>query len=105
MSCVLSCVWFFVTPWTVAHQAPLSMESSRQEYWSGLPHPTPGDIPNSGMEPVSLASPTLVGIFFTTMSPGKPPNYVHYLLAIWALVCLADVPWLPCPSVDSSLSL
>ena len=49
----LSCV--FVTPWTVAHQAPLSMGFSRQDYWSGSPFPPPGDISNSGMEPKSPA--------------------------------------------------
>ena len=59
--CVLSCVWCFVTPWTVACQAPLSMEFSRQEYWSGLPSPTPGDLPDPGMEPESPASPPLAG--------------------------------------------
>ena len=46
---------FFVTPWTVAHQAPLSMGCPRQEYWSGLPFPSPGDLPNPGVEPTSLA--------------------------------------------------
>ena len=45
----------FVTPWTVAPQAPLAMEFPRQEYWSGLPFPSPGDLPNSGMEPKSPA--------------------------------------------------
>ena len=45
-----------VTPWTVAHQTPLSMEFSRQEYWSGLPFPSPGNLPNSGIEPRSLTS-------------------------------------------------
>ena len=49
----------FVTPRTVAHQAPLSVEFSRQEYWSGLPFPSPGDLPNPGIEPMSLVSPTL----------------------------------------------
>ena len=44
-----SCVWLFVTPWTVDHQASLSMELFRQEYWSGLPFPSPGDLPNPGM--------------------------------------------------------
>ena len=58
-----------VTPWAVAHQAPLSMEFSRQEYWSGLPFPTPGDLP--GIEPASLASPALAGGFFTTVPLGK----------------------------------
>ena len=43
----------FATPWTVAHQAPLSMKFSRQEYWSGLSFPTPGDLPNRGIEPAS----------------------------------------------------
>ena len=46
---LLSRVWFFVTPWTVARQAPLFMELSRQEYWSGLPFPSPGDLPNPGI--------------------------------------------------------
>ena len=55
-----------VTPWTVAHQAPLSMGFSRQEYWKGLPFPSPGDLPNPGIEPTSLTSPTLAGRFFTT---------------------------------------
>ena len=53
---VLSRVWLFVTPWTVAHQAPLSMGFSRQEHWSGLPFPPPGDLPDVGMEPTSPAS-------------------------------------------------
>ena len=47
----LSCVWLFVTPWTVARQAPLFMGFSRQEYWSGLPFPSPGDLPDLGIEP------------------------------------------------------
>ena len=54
------------TPWTVAHQAPLSMGFSSQEYWSRLPSPSPGDLPNPGVEPTSLASPALAGGFFTT---------------------------------------
>ena len=51
----------FVTPWTVARQAPLPMGFSRQEYWSGLPFPSPGDLPNPGITPASLASPALGG--------------------------------------------
>ena len=62
----------FVTPWTVAHQAPLSVGFSRQEYWSGLPCPPPGDLPYPGIKPVSLAFPALAGRFFTTRAPGKP---------------------------------
>jgi len=67
--CVLSCfslVWLLATPWTVALQAPLSMEFSRQEYWSELPWPSSGDLPNPGIEPVSLKSPALAGGFFTS---------------------------------------
>ena len=60
----LSCVSFLATPWTVACQTPLSMRFSRQEYWRGLPFPSSGDLPNSGIEPVSLASPVLAGGFF-----------------------------------------
>ena len=54
-----------VIPWTVAHQAPLSMGFSRQEYWSELPFPLPGDLPNPGIESMSLKSPALAGRFFT----------------------------------------
>ena len=61
-----------VTPLTVAWQAPLSMEFSRQEYWHGLPFPTPADLPNPGIEPGSLASPALMGKFLTSEPPGKP---------------------------------
>ena len=52
---LLSCLWLFATLWTVAHQAPPSMGFSRQEYWSGLPFPSPGDLPNPGIEPGSPA--------------------------------------------------
>ena len=77
-ACVLShfsCVRLFVTLWTVACQAPVSVGFSRQEYWSGLPCPPPGDLPDPGIETVSLMSPTLAGRFFTTQPPGKPPIY------------------------------
>ena len=56
----------FVTPWTVALQASLSMKISRQEYWSGLPFPPPGDLRDPGIEPTSLTSPVVAGRFFTT---------------------------------------
>ena len=65
-TCVLSRVWLFAAPWTVAHQASLSMGFPRQEYWSGLPFPPPGHLPNPGIKPVSLTSPALAGGFFTT---------------------------------------
>ena len=61
----------FVTPWTVAHQAPLSMGFPRQEYCSELPFSPPGDLPDPEVEPTS---PVLAGGFFTTESPGKPPE-------------------------------
>ena len=56
---VKSCHTLFATPWTVAHQAPLFMEVSRQEYWSGLPFPSAGDLPNPGMEPSECLLPLL----------------------------------------------
>ena len=68
-----------MTPRTVARQAPLSMVFSRQEYWSGLLHTPPGDLPDPGMEPVSLMSPALAGGFFTTVPPGKPTEVVGEL--------------------------
>ena len=68
-------VQLFVTPWTIARQAPLSMEFSRQEYWRGLPFSTPGDLPSPGMEPMSLVSPLLADRFFTTVPLGSS-NYI-----------------------------
>ena len=67
-------VQFFVTPWTVACQAPLSMGFSRQEYWSGLPFPSPGDLPYSGIEQTSLMSPALAAWFFTTCAAWEVPQ-------------------------------
>ena len=71
-----NCFRLFVTLWTVALQAPLSMEFSRQEYWIRLPFPPPGDLPNPEIEPVSLVSPALAGGFFTSVPPGKPNTCV-----------------------------
>ena len=73
-ACMLSCFTrarLFATLWTVAHQTPLSVGFSRQEYWSGLPCPPPGDLPDPGMEPVSLMSPALAGGFFTTSATSE----------------------------------
>ena len=67
----LSRVQFCVTPWTIAHQAPLTMELSRPEYWRGLPFPSPGDLPNPGIEPTSLASFALAGGCLPAVPPGK----------------------------------
>ena len=73
----LSCVLLFSTPWTVAYQDPLSMGFSRQEYWCGLPLPSPGDLPDPGIEPGSL---TLGEDSLPSEPPGKPscPTYVHF---------------------------
>ena len=73
-----------MTPWTVASQAPLSMEFSRQEYWSGLPFPPPEDLPDPGIKPLSLISPALAGRFLTNVPPGK-----------WSNNTLSDNPWGP----------
>ena len=67
---LLSRVRLFVTSWTVARQVPLSMGCPRQEYWGGLPFPSPGELPDPGIKPIS---PTLAGRIFTTQPPGKPP--------------------------------
>ena len=68
------------TSWTVVSQAPLSMEFSRLEYWSGLPYPSPGALPDPGIEPASLASPALAGGFFTTNATwGEKENWMTIL--------------------------
>ena len=74
-----SCGTFSVTPWTVACQAPRSMGFSRQEYWRGLPFPTPGNLPDPGVEPASLA---MAGWFFTIEPPGKPEERMLLLLLL-----------------------
>ena len=75
--CVLSCSVMadgrlFATLWAVVHQTPLSMGFSSQQYWSRLPFPPPGHLPDPGIEPASPWSPALTGRFFTTEQPGKP---------------------------------
>ena len=81
--CILPCALFLLLPgmqhdaeggMIVTSQAPLSMGFSRQEYWSGLPCPPPGDLPNPGIEPVSLTSPALAGRFFTTSATWEAPE-------------------------------
>ena len=66
-------VQLFETLWTIFHQAPLSMGFSRQEYWSGLPCPLPGDLSGPRIEPTCLASPALAGRFFTTSATWEVP--------------------------------
>ena len=70
-TCMLSHVQLFRTPWTVAHQAPLSMGFPRQEYSSGVPFPTPEEIPDPGITAMSPVSPPRAGRFFTTAPPGN----------------------------------
>ena len=73
LCCGFSHVQLCVTQWTAVHQAPLFTGFSRQEYWSGLPCPPPGDLPNPGIKPASLKSPALAGEVFTTSAPPTLP--------------------------------
>ena len=73
-----NCVWLFATLWTVAHQIPLSIGFSRQEYWSALPFPSPGDLPDPGIKAASLMSPALVDRFFTTSTTRVVCIYMSY---------------------------
>ena len=95
----LSHVQLFVTPWTVAHQAPPSMGFSRQEYWSGLPFPSPGDLPNPGIE---AGSPALQTDSLPTELQGKPticssPNqnkFFFHVLTYKHLQACMEIKWL-----------
>ena len=98
----LSCVRLFATPWTVAYQAPPSMGFSRQEYWSGLPFPSLGDLPNPGIEP---RSPTLQADFLTSWATREAPNgnerhepnlSDHRLSRdLWSMLLLCTITWVP----------
>ena len=79
----LSHVQLFATPWTVAHQAPPPMGFSRQEYWSGLPFPSPGDLPDPGIEP---RSPALQADTLTYEPPGKPKN-IYLFISVLVVAC------------------
>ena len=79
----LSRVWLFATPWTVAHQAPPSMGFSSQEYCSGVPFPSPGDLPNPGIEP---RSPAFQADTLTSEPPGnRHSNLLKWLVHWWDL--------------------
>ena len=81
-----SCLQLFVTLWAVAHRASLSMGFSRQEYWSGLPCPPLEDLPDPGVEPMSLNSPALAGGFFTTSTTwGAPDVNVNVFVVVFIL--------------------
>ena len=78
-------VQLFVSLWTIAHRAPRSVGFSRQEYWSGVPFPSPGDLLTPGTECVSLRSPALAGGFFTTSATWEALiNYVGYEAIFWS---------------------
>ena len=109
--CVLSCfsrVWLCETPWTVARQVPLSMGFSRQEYWSGLPCPPPGDLSDPGIKPVSLTlhvPPALAGRFFTTSATWEalhshnpeetvPSKVTSELLVVKVIASWSSTSWI-----------
>ena len=81
----LSCIWFFATPWTVAIQASLSMEFSRQEYWSGLPFPSPEELPNPGVEPWSPASQADSLSSALQGTPSKSLSHVWLFVTPWTV--------------------
>ena len=82
-ACLVGRDWLFETPWNVARQPPLSVGFSRQEYWSGLPFPPPGDLPDPG---IKLMPPASGGGFFTTELLGKPSILYIFLLKFWRQV-------------------
>ena len=90
-SSCFSCAQLFVSLWTAAHLAPLSMGVSRQDYWSGMPCPSAGDLPDPGSEPRSPASPALAGGFFTIEPPGKPQSVQLSPKVQLRLVCICSV--------------
>ena len=99
--------------WTLTHRDPLSMRFSRQEYWSGLPYPPPGDPPHPGIKPMSRMSPALAEDLFTTSAAWGAPfiwsiSAVHWLSRVWWTLCfpmgcsMPDVPPSPSPGVCSN---
>ena len=81
LSC-FSCVLLFVTVGAIAHQAPLSMGFSKQEYGSGLPCPPPGDLPDPGIKPTSLMSPAWQVAYLALAPPGKPTSLLRLYLIL-----------------------
>ena len=97
--------------WTVAHHAPLSLGFSRQEYWSALPFPPPGDLPDPGIEPMSPISPALASGYFTTVPNGKLVLYsrtlvfIHSIYTILYIHSIYTHPKLPMQPSHASLPL
>ena len=90
-----SCVRLCATQWTIAPQAPLSMGFSRQDYWSGLPCPPPGNLPDPGIKPISLMSPASAGRFFNTIL-GKRQKYKKWEAKMECWVNSFPAGLLPC---------
>ena len=95
-------VWHIMTPWTVAHQAPLSMGFPKQECWSGLPFPTPGDIPD--LQPKSPRSPAVAVGFFTTMPPGNQLVIQFSSVQLLSRVLLFATPWIVARQASLSIT-
>ena len=108
---VLSCVQLFAILWIGAHQAPVSMEFSRKEYWGGLPFPTPGNLPDPGIEPASLVSPALAGDFFFFFKPltylGNPSKWHNVDISVESFSTQRnkDNTWRECPGAGVFLSM
>ena len=90
-------VRLFATLWTIVSQDPQSMRFSRQEYWSGLPHTSPGDLLDPGIKPAFLNSPILVGWFFLPIAPPRKSNYL-----LWSEVKVAQTCPILCDPMDWS---
>ena len=94
-------VWLFEAPWTAAHQAPLSIGFPRQEYWSGLPFPSPGNLHDPGIKPTSHVSPTLAGEFFTnTSSANWEARWIS--CGISQAICWILLLWFSCSLLSDS---
>ena len=108
---MLSCVQLFAILWIGAHQAPVSMEFSRKEYWGGLPFPTPGNLPDPGIEPASLVSPALAGDFFFFFKPltylGNPSKWHNVDISVESFSTQRnkDNTWRECPGAGVFLSM
>ena len=98
----LNHVWLFATPWTIAHQAPLFVGFSRQEYWSELPFHSPGDLPNQGLK---LRSPALQADSLLSEPLGKPPKFIQ-LSSVQPLsrVQLFTTPWITARQASLSIT-
>ena len=92
---MFSHVCLFATAWTTAHQAPLSIGFSRQEYWSGVPIPPLGNLPNPGIGTASFMFPALAGGFFTTSATWEALLFLNSYLYIWASLVAQMVRNLP----------